>query len=149
MPKCDFNKVASNFTEIALRHGCSPVNLLYIFRTSFPRNTSGWQFLTVICIHSKLLIISTFDKDFDLKNTSSRWLGNIVHNISMSSSSLSFFTWLIETIFLWTFLIIIEPICSQCTFLYSLKTSENLKVFWCFQKVEKGCIGNKWFNLDK
>ena len=28
--------------EIALRHGCSPVNLLHIFRTSFPRNTSGW-----------------------------------------------------------------------------------------------------------
>ena len=43
MPKCDFNKVAlqSNFIEIALRHGCSPVNLLYIFRTPFPRNTSG------------------------------------------------------------------------------------------------------------
>ena len=84
-------KLQNNFIEIALRHGCSPVNLLYIFRTSFPRNTSGWQFLTVICIHSKLLIISTFDKDFDLKNTSSRWLGNIVHNISMSSSSLFFY----------------------------------------------------------
>ena len=43
MPKCDFNKVAlqSNFIEIALRHGCSTVNLLYIFRTPFPRNTSG------------------------------------------------------------------------------------------------------------
>ena len=42
MPQCDFNKVASNFTEIALRHGCSPVNLLYIFRIPFPRNSSGW-----------------------------------------------------------------------------------------------------------
>ena len=30
-----------NFTEITLRHGCSPVNLLYIFRTSFPKNLSG------------------------------------------------------------------------------------------------------------
>ena len=40
MPKCDFNKV-SNFIEIALRHGCSPVNLLHIFRTPFPKNTSG------------------------------------------------------------------------------------------------------------
>ena len=30
----------SNFTEIALRHGCSPVNLLYIFRTPFLKNTS-------------------------------------------------------------------------------------------------------------
>ena len=37
MPKCDFNKV-----EITLRHGCSPVNLLHIFRTPCPRNTSKW-----------------------------------------------------------------------------------------------------------
>ena len=29
-------------------------------------------------------------------------------------------------------------------FLYSLKTSENLAVFWCFQGVEKRCTGNKW-----
>ena len=29
-------------------------------------------------------------------------------------------------------------------FLYPLKTSENLEVFWCFQGVEKGCIENKW-----
>ena len=42
MPRCDFNKVAllCNFIEIALRHGCSPVNLLHIFRTPFLRNTS-------------------------------------------------------------------------------------------------------------
>ena len=33
-------KLQSNFIEIALQHGCSPVNLLHIFRTSFPKNTS-------------------------------------------------------------------------------------------------------------
>ena len=43
MPKCDFN----NFTEIALQHGCSPVHLLHIFRTPFPRNTSGWLLLYI------------------------------------------------------------------------------------------------------
>ena len=26
--------------------------------------------------------------------------------------------------------------------------STHLTVFWCFQGVEKGCIGNKWLNLD-
>ena len=31
----------SNFVEITLLHGCSPVNLLHIFRTTFPKNTSG------------------------------------------------------------------------------------------------------------
>ena len=29
-------KFASNVTEITLWHGCSPVNMLHIFRTSFP-----------------------------------------------------------------------------------------------------------------
>ena len=35
----------NNFIEITLRHGCSPVNLLHIFRTPFPRNTSEWLLL--------------------------------------------------------------------------------------------------------
>ena len=34
-----------NFIEIALRRGCSPVNLLHIFRTPFPKNTSKWLLL--------------------------------------------------------------------------------------------------------
>ena len=41
-------KLPSNFIEIARRHGCSPVNLLHIFRTAFPRNTPGWLLLNVI-----------------------------------------------------------------------------------------------------
>ena len=31
----------SNFIEITFQHGCSPVNLLHIFRTLIPKNTSG------------------------------------------------------------------------------------------------------------
>ena len=34
-------KLQSNFIEITLWHGCSLVNLLYIFKTTFPKNTSG------------------------------------------------------------------------------------------------------------
>ena len=34
-------KSQSTFIETTLRHGCSPINLLHIFRTPFPRNTSG------------------------------------------------------------------------------------------------------------
>ena len=45
MPKYDFNKVANNVIEITLRHGCSPVNLLHTFRTSFLKHTSGWLLL--------------------------------------------------------------------------------------------------------
>ena len=29
-----------NFIEITLRHGCSTINLLHIFRTPFPKNNS-------------------------------------------------------------------------------------------------------------
>ena len=38
-------KLKSNFIEIALRHGCSSVNLLHIFRTPFLWKTSGWLLL--------------------------------------------------------------------------------------------------------
>ena len=34
-------KLLCNFIEIALRHGCSPVNLLHILRAPSPKNTSG------------------------------------------------------------------------------------------------------------
>ena len=33
-------KLLRNFIEIAARHGCSPLNLLHIVRTSFLKNTS-------------------------------------------------------------------------------------------------------------
>ena len=32
-------KLLSNFIEITVQHGCSPVNFLHIFRTPFLRNT--------------------------------------------------------------------------------------------------------------
>ena len=48
MPKCDFNKLQSNFIEIALWHECSPVNLLHIFRIPFPKNTSDVLLLFVV-----------------------------------------------------------------------------------------------------
>ena len=35
----------SNFIEIALRNGSSPVNLLHIFGITFPKKTSGWLLL--------------------------------------------------------------------------------------------------------
>ena len=40
-------KLLCNFIEITLWHGCSPVNLLNIFRTRFSKNTSGGLLLLV------------------------------------------------------------------------------------------------------
>ena len=69
MPKYDFNKVATlklqisnnkvanfNFIEIALRHGCSPVNLLHIFRKPFPKNTSGRLLLIITPTRPKVFV---------------------------------------------------------------------------------------------
>ena len=41
-----------------------------------------------------------------------------------------------------------NPFVRNAPFLYPLKRSENFTVFRCFQGVEKGCIRNKWVNLD-
>ena len=49
MSKCNFNKFANNFIEIALQQGCSPVNLLHIFKTPFLKSTSG---LLLLCVNN-------------------------------------------------------------------------------------------------
>ena len=59
MPKCDFNKVAW--------HGGSPVNLLHIFRTPFPRNTPGWLLLQYVSGRF-FLSLERFDLTFFLQN---------------------------------------------------------------------------------
>ena len=41
-------KLQRNFIEITLWYGCSPVTLLHIFRTPFPRNNCGRLLLNLI-----------------------------------------------------------------------------------------------------
>ena len=49
MPKCELQncKVLCNFIEVTLRHGWPLVNLLHIFRTPFPKKTSGRLLLLI------------------------------------------------------------------------------------------------------
>ena len=42
-----------------------------------------------------------------------------------------------------------NPFVPNGPFPYPLKTSEKLKVFWCFQGIEKGCIENEWVKATK
>ena len=58
MLKCKFMKMQSNFIEIALRHGCSPVSLLHIFRTPFPKNTFGRLRLLELELGERFILIS-------------------------------------------------------------------------------------------
>ena len=52
-------KLLCKFIEIALRHWCFPVNLLHIYRTPFPKNTSGR--LLLVYIHFFLILDYTVD----------------------------------------------------------------------------------------
>ena len=38
----------------------------------------------------------------------------------------------------------LNQVLPNAPFLYTLKTSENLTVFWCFQGIEKGCTRYRW-----
>ena len=66
----DFHKkhrhrcLQSNFIEITLRHGCSPVNLLHIFRTPFFKTTSGWLLLDLLPLHSTKGVFLKIFKNF-------------------------------------------------------------------------------------
>ena len=40
-----------------------------------------------------------------------------------------------------------NPFVPDASFLYPLKTLENLMVFWCFQGVKKRYTGNIWINI--
>ena len=40
-----------------------------------------------------------------------------------------------------------NPFAPNAPFPYPLTPSETLTIFWCFQGVEKGCIGNEWVNV--
>ena len=43
-------KLLNNFIETVLGHGCSPVNLLRVFRTPFPRSATWWLRLNIVIV---------------------------------------------------------------------------------------------------
>ena len=49
-------KLICNFIEIALRQGCSPLNLLHIIRKTFPKNTPEGPLLKIEFFHDQTLI---------------------------------------------------------------------------------------------
>ena len=69
-------KLLSSFIEITLRHGCSPVDLLHIFRKPFTKNTSGWLLLIVLMstFHVKWLSFLASIKDIDINCILIDWL---------------------------------------------------------------------------
>ena len=48
-------KLLYSFIEIAIKHGCSSVNLLSISRTPFPEKTDGWLLLTASWLYFRVI----------------------------------------------------------------------------------------------
>ena len=75
-------KLLWNFIEIALQHGCSPVNLLHIFRTPFLKNTSGQLLVNVIlfqlqCYHLNPLLLDIICNLLNLFHAKENWVKKI------------------------------------------------------------------------
>ena len=87
MPKCDFNKA-----EITLRHGCSPVNLLDIFRRPFFKNTSGRLLLSGLNIrfvnHSNVNVRNLIMLEIMLNHA-----GNLIFNRNSGNLILHLVEW--------------------------------------------------------
>ena len=63
-------KMLCNFIEVALQHGCSPVNLLHIFRTPFLKNTTEGLLLSLLRqIIVSLEVIPTMSGNIGTANT--------------------------------------------------------------------------------
>ena len=62
-------KLQSNFIEIALRRGCSTLNFLHIFITSFPKNASGWLLLKINALRIKISSKNTVNNMCTVKET--------------------------------------------------------------------------------
>ena len=61
-------KLQSNFIEIALQHGCSPVSLLHIFRKTSPKNTSRCLLLDEMDYHLKWSAQNCSSNELKLKS---------------------------------------------------------------------------------
>ena len=83
-------KLLCNFIEVALRYGCFPVCLQHIFRTPFPKNTSG-SLLLVIFIW--ILFFNTWKKQKQttkIKQSKKQKIRHFGHSISNNFGKFSF-----------------------------------------------------------
>ena len=112
-------KLLCNFIEITLRHGCSPVNLLHIFRAPFTKNTSGRLLLNL-----DLSSIRNSESNSIFKSKLLSFIRSVQNNITIFSTFLTSqgsellirlrlgFTHLKEHRFRHSFQECMNPICS-------------------------------------
>ena len=91
----------SNFSEITLWHWCSPVSLLHIFRTPFPKNTSGWLLLC----YTKMIVQWTLSGIWmsyysgkNVLNSAQKMIKNFFVKFDQIHSFLDRFCWILTCI---------------------------------------------------
>ena len=90
-----------------------------------------WKTLTVECLGS---IRSKHRSNFLIRNPLSRYPTNkIISGSMIHSLDCKYVKSHCRRLF--------NPFIPNAPFLYLLKTTEILTIFWCFQWIEKGCIG--------
>ena len=77
-------KLLCNFIEITLLHGCSPVNLLHIFRAPFTKNTSGRLLLNL-----DLSSIRNSESNSIFKSKLLSFIRSVQNNITIFSTFLT------------------------------------------------------------
>ena len=99
-------KFLCNFIEIALQPGCSPVNLLHIFRTPFPKKTSGWLLLIrpQYVIQNLTVIVNQRMAVANFTIILRKWLNlSFLHYVRFSETVTPFFSEVNLTLMFWQF----------------------------------------------
>ena len=131
-----FERVSHKFLTI--------VDLLQLTSAKLYQNDDFWWFMIFFFFLNSFLraVLSTYlfrhvsliiKTIFKLHNKNERMQ-------TLETQMNQIYTWWCSDVF--------NPFVSNAPILYSLKTSENRKVFWYIQGVEEGCIGNKWINVN-
>ena len=98
-------KLQSNFTEIRLQHGCSSVNLLYVFRTLLLRKP------LVGCFCYMQYMNLCFQPQWDLrcsKSLTQRWKG-VLNNNNFTKISGKLYKRILQNTVLWFYLKLLIP----------------------------------------
>ena len=109
-----------NFIEITLRHGCSPVNLLHIFKTPFPKDTSEglllWRVKILLETCCRILIMegkSNHVQPVNIKKFNSSYHRKIKNIESEGLSRRKGFIGFQTYIFFKLFFFYVEPKCKS------------------------------------
>ena len=139
-------KLQSNFIEITLRHGCSPVNLLHIFRTPFPRNASG-ELLLIWLGASQALNLKVQIEDFTSQRKPK--FGQILCIVCICNFGLIFICCFMKLKWIWRKVIFWKVLAHSCPvpIICLIRDKSRSNVFHFSLKWLKKKVKKKYYEL--